>query len=144
MEYYFTLKDLDNNGTPKLVIMTNWMNVAVYTFNDGLIKIGSQNFATGTTRLFFSDNPAYSGIFTFFVGGGLAHYGYMSIKDNQLIYEELWNEAYSGYYIENEGRNRIEEFSNDKGLVNESKIVYSAGNDIEWLGLESLDMWTSP
>jgi len=133
MEFYFVLKDLDNDGTSELVIMTNWMNVAVYTYSDGLMKIGSRNFASGTTRLFFSDNPAYPGIFFFFVGGGLEHYGYISIKDNQFIYEDLWNEDYSGFFVERDGRNRIEELSNDKELIEESRIVYRENNDIDWM-----------
>ena len=128
MEFEYALKDLDNDGIPELTILNNLMNVAIYTFNDGLAKkIGSQRFGTGTTRLFFSDNPAYAGIFYFFVGGGLEHYGYMNVKDNQLFVEELWNEDYSGWR-----ENRIEELSDDKGLVNESKIVYSENNDIDW------------
>ena len=139
MEYYFALKDLDNDGIQELLIKTNWGNIAAYTFNDGVTKVGSRNFPTGTERLFFSDNSAYPGMFNFHLGGGLEHYGYTTIKDNQLIYEELWNEDYSGWR-----ENRIEEFSKDKGLINESKILYSEGNDIEWLDLESLDMWPSP
>ena len=136
MEYYFALKDLDNDGVQELLIRTNWGNITAYTFKEGLNKVGSCNFPTGTERLFFSDNPTYPGMFNYHLGGGLEHYGYMTIKDNQLTYEELWNEDYSEWR-----ENRIEEFSKDKGLINESKILYSEGNDIEWLGLESLDMW---
>ena len=139
MEYYFALKDLDNDGVQELLIKTNWGNIAAYTFNDGVIKVGSRNFPTGTERLFFSDNSAYPGMFNFHLGGGLEHYGYTTIQDNQLTYEELWNENYSGWR-----ENRIEEFSDDKGLINESKIVYDRGDDIKWLDLESLDMWPSP
>ena len=131
MEYYYALKDLDNDGTPELLIRTNWGNVAVYTFNDGLIKVGSRHF--GGTRLFFSNNPAYPGIFVFYVGGGFEHYDYVAVKDNEFIYEELWNEDFSGASAAlGLDRDRIEELSKDKGLIKESKNVYSKGNDIEW------------
>ena len=136
-EYYYTFKDLDNDGIPELLFMA-WGNVTVYTFNKGLIKVGNRNFVSGTTRLFFSDNPAYPGIFNFHLGGGLERYGYTCIKDNQLFYEELWNEDYSGWR-----ENRIEEHSKDKGLIRESKALYSKGNDIEWVEV-SLDDWPSP
>jgi len=131
MEFYFALKDLDNDGTPELLVDVNWGNVAVYTFNDGLIKVGNRNYLAGTFRMFFSDNPAYPGIFYFSVGGGLERYGYMTVKDNEFISEELWNEDYSGWR-----ENRIEELSKDKGLIKESKNVYSKGNDIEWIAVE--------
>ena len=139
MEFYFALKDLDNDGIPELLILNSLVNVAVYTFNDELVKVGNRNYLTGTMRFLYSNNPSYPGIFYFSVGGGLYHYGYMTVKDKEFIYEELWNEDYSGWR-----ENRIEELSKDKGLIKESKNVYSKGNDIEWLGMESLDMWPSP
>jgi len=134
MEFYYVTKDLDNDGTLELLIKNNHMNVAVYTYDEDLKKVGNIVFSTGTSRFLYSNNPDYPYIFYFGLGGGLNHYGYVSIKDNQLVYEELWNEDYSGWR-----ENRIEEFSKDKGLINESKIVYSKGNDIEWIAVESLD-----
>jgi len=141
MSFYFALKDLDNDGVMELIIKNNLVNVAVYTFNNGLIKAGSCNFGTGTTRLLFSDKPAYPGVFFFFASSGLMHYGYMSVKDNQLIYEELWNEDFSGSADEmGIERDRIEELSDDKALIKESKIVYDNNNDIEWESMKSLEV----
>ena len=37
----------------------------------------------------------YPGIFYFTVGGGANHYGYMSIKNQKLSFEDLWEENYA-------------------------------------------------
>lgn len=131
-ELDFSIKDLDNNGIPELIIAKNGVNnISVYTFNDTVVEIGNHNFETGTTRLFFTDNSSYPGMFFYFVGGGLDHYGYITIKDNKLMYEELWNEDYSGISKElGISRNIIEEFSADKQLINESRKVYKENNDL--------------
>lgn len=127
-----SIKDLDNNGIPELVIAKNGANnITVYTFIDTVVEVGNHNFATGTTRLFFTDNSSYPGMFFYFAGGGLNHYGYITIKDNKLMYEELWNEDYSGISKElGISRQRIEEFSADKQLINESRKVYKENNDL--------------
>jgi hypothetical protein len=120
-ELDYSIKDLDNSGIPELIIAKNGVsNISVYTFNDTVVEVGNHNFETGTTRLFYTDNSSYPGIFSYSVGGGLDHYGYITIKDNKLMYEELWNEDYSGISKElGISRNRIEEFSADKQLINE-------------------------
>lgn len=130
-EIDFSIKDLDDNGIPELVIARNGLNnITVYTYNDTVVEVGNHDFASGTTRLFFTDNPSYPGIFFYFASGGLDHYGYLTIKDNKLMYEELWNEDYSGISKElGISRERIEEISADKQLIYESRKVYKENND---------------
>jgi hypothetical protein len=122
---YYCKKDVNNDGVPELITHTGNMDYVVYTFdnNNKLVQIGGVNL--GSSALFFSNNPRYPGIFTFHVGGGLERYGYLSIKNNKLKDEDLWDEDYSGYYVENNERTeRIVEYSNDKALIAESKKVY--------------------
>lgn len=137
-ELDFSIKDLDNNGIPELIIAKNGVNnITVYTFNNTVVEVGNHNFATGTTRLFFTDNPSYPGMFFYFASGGLDCYGYITIKDNKLMYEELWNEDYSGISKElGISRKRIEEFSADKQLINESRKVYKENNDLPFQKLQ--------
>jgi len=137
-ELDFCIKDLDNNDIPELIIAKNGVNnITVYTYNDTVVEVGNHNFATGTTRLFFTDNSSYSGMFFYFASGGLDHYGYITIKDNKLMYEELWNEDYSGISKElGISRERIEEFSVDKQLIDESRKVYKANNDLPFQKLQ--------
>lgn len=107
------------------------MNITVYTIDDTVVEVGDHNLVTGTTRLLFSDNPSYPGIFSLFVSGGLEHYGYITIKDKNLIYEELWNEDYSG--VSNElglERERIEEISGNKQLIEESRKAYEENKNL--------------
>lgn len=133
----FLEKDLDDNGVSELVIAKNGVNITVYTFSDTIVEIGSHDFQTGTTRLFFSDNSSYPGIFFYFASGGLDHYGYITIKDNKLMYEKLWNEDYSGISKElGSSRERIEEFSADKQLINESRKVYKENKDLPFQKLQ--------
>jgi len=137
-ELGYSIKDLDNNGIPELIISKNGVfNITVYTFSDTVVEVGNHFFGTATRRLFFSDNSSYPGMFFYFAGGGLDHYGYITIKDNKLMYEELWNEDYSG--ISNDlgiNRNRIEVFSADKQLIEESRKVYEENNDLQFQKLQ--------
>lgn len=127
----FALKDLDNNGIPELIITKYGPNLTVYSYKEKVVEVGAAEFGTGTTRLLFSGNPSYSGIFSFLVGGGYEHYGYLSFSDNKLHNEELWNDDYSGISKElDKKRNKIEELSDDKLLIEESKVVYENNNDL--------------
>jgi len=129
----FVYKDMDDDGVPELIIY-QWPSITVYTFDGTVMKVGDERFPTGTEQFFHSNNPSYPGIFYFKLGGGLERYGYITIKDKQLVREELWNEDYSGWR-----ENRIEELSDDKALIRESKRVYDENNDIEWTFIELID-----
>jgi len=130
----FLNKDIDGDGVPELIVFQNGTVMTVYTFDGTVKEVGVLQFVTGTERFFHSNNPSYPGIFEFHLGGGLERYGYITIKDNQLIHEELWNEDYSGWR-----ENRIEELSDDKALIRESKIVYVENNDIETTFIELIE-----
>lgn len=140
----FAIRDLDNNGISEIIIAQNGVDITVYTFDSNDFKIyetGNCNYG-GTTRLFFSNDSSYPGIFYFHVGGGLEHHGYMTIKENSLIKEELWNYDYSGVSEEiGEKRDKTLEISSDKQLIDESKEVYSQNQDLlfEELNLENIE-----
>ena len=125
---------LDSNDIPELIVARNGVTVTVYAFDGTVIEMGNRDFATGTTKMFLSKNPAYHGIFYFFAGGGLEHYEYITVKDDTLIDEKLWTEDVSEISIElGITRDRIEEISTDKQLIAESKLEYNENNEIEWI-----------
>lgn len=124
-DYQFVLKDLDNNGINELIIVKGGTDVEIYTFDNRVIKVGEHDFTTATTKLLFSKKTEYSGIFYFFVGGGYEWHGYISMSNNQMEIEELWNEDYSDIaQILGEERGKIEYFSSNEALIQESKKVY--------------------
>ncbi len=126
----FVLRDLDSDDIPELIVKEE-LKLIVYRQNKDVEEIGNYNFSTGTTRFFTSKNKKYPGIFFFYVSGGLNHYGYLDIKDGKLHIQELWNEDYSGISKEiGETRDVIEEFSEDKGLIEESKNLYNSNADL--------------
>lgn len=136
----FAMRDLDNNGIPEMVIAKNGVDITVYTYDSKIYEAGNCNYG-GTTRLFFSNDSSYPGIFYFHVGGGLEHHGYLTIKENSLIEEELWNYDYSGISEElGEKRNKTLKISSDKQLIDESKEVYSQNQDLlfEELNMENM------
>lgn len=132
--YYF-IKNIDGAGSPELFVIDyaeeKGDQMKVYTYTDEVQKIGSY-FLTGTTRLLYSDDPSCPGVFTFGVGGGLDHYGYMTIQDGKLSAKELWNEDFSGISKESgKDRDRILELSSDQLLIRESGRAYKNGQDID-------------
>lgn len=133
MEFSYCIKDINNDNIPELLINNNRMNVTVYTFDGSIVKVGNIDFRTATTKFLYSNNLSYPGIFFFWVGGGYNHYGYVYIKDNELVEEELWDEDFSGISKEQgKDREEIEEYSDDKQQIKESKIAYSDNNDISF------------
>ncbi len=134
----FYFRDLDNNGVQELILRLSGTKIKVYTFDGRVTEIGSRDFMTGTLRLLFSENPAYPGILYFTVSGGLEQYGYLTLKDNALTYEKLWDEDYTGRYIKEESRDRVMEYSSDKQLIEESRISYQENKDIAFTPLECI------
>ena len=121
--HYFFLKDFDGDEIPELATFYN-CEVTLYTFDEKVTKIDNYDYVTGTVQLFFSNNPKYPGIFSFTVGVGMYHHGYLELKDNKLVWKELWNEDYGNVssHLELE-RDIIEELSDDKQLISESRKV---------------------
>ena len=134
----FAQKDLDNNGVQELIVLTAGTEIQVYTFDGGVTELGGRDFMTGTLRLLFSDHPSYPGVIYFTVSGGLEQYGYLTVKDNALTYEKLWDEDYTGMYVEEGSRERVVEYSNDRELIAESKASYQENKDLAFLPVESV------
>ncbi len=136
---FYYIRDLDNNGTEELILETpgeiGGISLTVYTLQDRVTKLDSFDTQTGTYRFFFSDIPAYPGIFTFHVGGGLERYNYITLKNNALSFEKLWDDDFSDSY---ESRPKIVEYVTDQQMIAESKRLYQENKDIKFLPLESV------
>ena len=130
--YYF-IKDIDGDNSPDLLVLDN-TKLYVYTYEKSARLIGEQDFLTGTVRFFSSDNSEYPGIFYFTVGGGANHYGYMSIKNQKLFFEDLWEENYASESTDT--TENIKVLSADKGLIEESKKLYENNSDINFTHLK--------
>lgn len=129
----FLVKDVNNNGVPELILCTHGTCLQVYAFEEGkLIEGGRHEFSTGTIRYFISEKEQYPGIFCYYVGGGFEHYCYLSF-DEELKIEKLWNKDFTGISEKLEGRKKIENLSDDKSLIEESKKVVEDGNEISFL-----------
>lgn len=133
--YSYTVRDLDGNGVPELIFRrpgkTTGTKITVYSYEQGIKQIGKYHFVGGTTVLLVTDHPSYPGIIYFHVGGGLEHYSYLSMVDQTLHTEELWNEDYSGISQElGKDRERILEISKDAALIQESKKAYETRTEL--------------
>ena len=127
---YYTVKDLDANGIPELIIHKG-TELTVYSYDQGIKRFGSYDFVTGTTVLLVSEQSDYPGIFYYWVGGGLEHYGYVSLMGQQIHTEELWNEDFTGITKEwRTDRGTILEISKDPDLIRESKRVYQSKKEL--------------
>lgn len=122
-DIHYTYKDIDGNGTDELLIHENTA-LTVYTLENGVKMVGQYDFVTGTLRLLYSDDPNFPGIFYFTVGGGKDHYGYLTIKDDSLNFEKLWEYEYSADPV------KIYEISPNKELIEQSKAAYDNNRDI--------------
>lgn len=95
--YLFSLRDLDNNSIPELLIfqMSNAgikEVLTVYTYDGGIYKLGDYSNPKGSFISWFcvSKNSMFPGLYETWNGGGLEYYQYLSIEDGELICEYLW------------------------------------------------------
>ena len=130
---YYYIKDIDGNNIDDLLVLEN-TKLSVYTYENSIKLIGEQDFLTGTVRFFSSDNINYPGIFYYTVSGGVDHYGYMTIKDKKLSFENLWEENYATE--PQDSINRIKELSSNKDLISESKALFDKNLDIKFVSLK--------
>ena len=130
-DLHYVQMDIDGNGVNELIIKKQ-TTITVYSYNKRVTEVGSCDFQTGTLRLLYSSNPDYPGIFYFTVGGSADHYGYMTLKDGQLSFENLWE--YNFY----SDPPQVTELSSDKQLIEESKTAYSENQDIVFLPASTL------
>ncbi len=137
--YYF-LKSTGGTEVPELFVIDyaeeDGDNLKAYTLYDGVKESSGGWQLTGSTRLMYSGDPSYPGIFTFSVGGGQEHYGYMTIRDGRLTEQKLWQNDYSGI-SKKPGKDwqPIKELSSDKSLIRESGRVFKNDQDIDFLKL---------
>jgi hypothetical protein len=115
----FSLRDFDDNGIPELIIVETNGNgndgvLTVFSYSGEIYKIGEYLDPKTAAGYRISDNPLFSGLFTLWRGGGIEHYGYLSVIDGKLVYEDVWCDDHS-----KENRT-IEEISSDKLLIKES------------------------
>ncbi len=136
--YYF-LKNIDQTEEPELFVIDRAEededNLKVYSLHDDVRETGRWQL-TGSTRLMYSTDSSYPGIFTFSVGGGQEHYGYMTVRDGRLTVQKLWQNDYSGISREPEKDwQPIKELSSDKTMIRESERAYKNDQDIDFLKL---------
>lgn len=96
---------------------------------------GRHEFSTGTIRYLISEKEQYW-YFCYYVGGGFEHYCYLSF-DGELKIENLWNKDFTGISKKLKKRKKIENLSDDKLLIEESKKVVEDGNDISFLRIST-------
>jgi len=93
----FALRDLDNNSVPELIITQTDANamsavLTVYSYDGNVYKVGDysnpkESFVSGFR---FSNKLAFPGLFEVWWGGGIEHYGYLTVKKRNLAYEYLY------------------------------------------------------
>ena len=92
-DFYFFLRDIDNNGIPELI--ARWDQsaaghpVEVFTYSNGVQHLGSYAVPGSVHGTGISDNPKFPGLFT-----GLGNYRYhidlyITIKNNKLVEETI-------------------------------------------------------
>ncbi len=122
----FSLRDIDNNGIPELIIVhedgkTTDSVLTTYYYDGTVYKIGDYSDSKiGVAGLRISDNPMFPGLFTSWWGGGVEHYGYLTVRNERLSYEYLW------YIDRTTEPPRQKEISNKKELINESINAHSS------------------
>ena len=122
------LRDLDKNGVPELIIVQ--VDEAdgilkVYSYDNRVYKIGEYSDPKiGISGIRISENPEFPGLFNQWWGGGVEHYGYLEVREKQLIYEALW-------YMDRTGAAPYQnQVSNKEALIRESMNLFSDDDDM--------------
>jgi len=117
------LRDLDKNGVPELIMVQ--VDEAdgilkVYSYDNRVYKIGEYSDPkVGISAIRISENPEFPGLFNQWWGGGVEHYGYLEVREKQLIYEDLW-------YMDRTGAAPYQsQVSNKEALIRESMNLFS-------------------
>ena len=116
--FYFT-KDIDNNGTEELIIRQN-TGIEVYTYRDSVKKVGTHDFITGTVQLYHTNDKKYPGIVFVTVGGGKEHFGYITLTDGALTFQQIFDNDFSMI----SGKKEDVFYTDDEELIALSKKAY--------------------
>lgn len=138
----YAFKDLDNNGTPEIIIINSNSYaletvVEVYTFTTEVVKLGEYSNPTGKSLNGFrySNNSKFPGIFEYYWGYGVDHYRYIYVKDGKVLYEELWNEYH------NLEPKFYEKVSSNNELIKEAESIYADINSQDGMPLNQLEVY---
>ena len=116
--FYFT-KDIDNNGTEELIIHQD-TEIEIYTYRDSVKKVGTHDFITGTIQLYHTNDKKYPGIVFVTIGGGKEHFGYITITDGVLNFQQIFDNDFSMI----SGKKEDVFYTDDKELIALSKKAY--------------------
>lgn len=138
VEMRYAIHNIDHDEQPELLISERGTKLTIYKMLDCVTEIGNEDFQTGTVRWFFSTDKEHPGVFYFTVGGGADHYSRMTIQDNKLHFEALWDDvyAYSPTSDISALTVRYRVFTDNKELVKESKRLYDQNQDIQWTSVK--------
>ena len=97
----------------------------VYSYDNRVYKIGEYSDPKiGISGIRISENPEFPGLFNQWWGGGVEHYGYLEVREKQLIYEDLW-------YMDRTGAAPYQnQVSNKEALIRESMTLFSDDDDM--------------
>ena len=129
--YYFYLRDLDDNKIPELLVKyydgkAKTQTFSVYSFNEGIYKIGDLNSDLKKSSLHLSDNEKFYGIYYTWYDNMVRHYGYLTLKNNKLEYQNL---GYISWLFNGE---HIITLSAKKELLEDAKETFPDPNAESW------------
>lgn len=122
---YFSLKDLDNNDIPELIIEqrngseSNYSILTVYAYDNSVYKIGDYKLI-GAGGLHVSDQQEFPGLFHCTWGGGVENFYYLIVNGGELVCEQVLRIDRSG-----ESPKQTELSDNNK-LIEEVINVYES------------------
>ena len=122
----FALTDIDNDGTPELIIAffngveAGYIFANIYSYDGKINRIG-QRIDMYYKSCWISSDPLLPGLFV--EGGRNSTFAcnYWSIIDNKFVSEPLWTYAYNSDI----GKMEYKEISNNSQLIDEAKKVVS-------------------
>ena len=94
--FEFCLRDIDGDNRSELITLCSDGDglsgiLTLYTYDESTVcEIGSYDEPKTAAAYRISDNRAFAGLFTLWWGGGVEHYGYLSLREGTLHYELLW------------------------------------------------------
>lgn len=126
--YSFSVRDIDADTIPELILIKadekeQTKHISVYSIADDVYKAGeceSPNSYSGS--FYVSDDPNFPGLFSLKWGGGTEHYGYLTVADRQLLFEDLRS------INRNTAPPEEKVLSDKKDLVNESMRIFASAD----------------